>query len=44
MITNKAMHMKQLDDLVAGIDRSIGLIREQILSLDPFGVDIRYPG
>lgn len=36
--------MKQLVDLVAAVEPNIRLFQEQILSLDPYGVDIRYPG
>lgn len=40
----KTHDMKQLLDLVAHAEPEVRLFREQILSLDPYGVDIRYPG
>ncbi len=41
---SKTHDMKQLYDLIMTVEPDIRLFEEQILSLDPYGVDIRYPG
>jgi HEPN domain-containing protein len=40
----KTHDLVQLKDLIATVDPDIHLIHAQLLSLNPYGIDIRYPG
>lgn len=40
----KTHDMKQLYTLVSSVEPDLRLLEEQVLLLDPFGIDIRYPG
>ncbi len=40
----KTHDLKQLEELLARYEPDVRLFEEQILLLDPYGVDIRYPG
>jgi HEPN domain-containing protein len=40
----KTHDLTQLEDLVAGVDPDVRLVHTHLAVLDPYGIDIRYPG